>query len=111
MLFSFIVVSFLGVAAAQNSTGPTFNRLDENNAALLVTDHQLGLTTIVRDYDPIVFRNQIIAHAAIGNLFDLPTILTTSADTGPNGQLPKEIVDVGPSFFFPLPFLCWEQRG
>jgi hypothetical protein len=26
-----------------------------------------------------------MAHAAIGQIFDLPVILSTSADTGPNG--------------------------
>jgi hypothetical protein len=36
----------------------------------------------VRDYSPVEFRNNILAHAALGVLFDLPTILTTSADTG-----------------------------
>lgn len=50
--------------------------------ALLVVDHQIGLSELVRDYSPVEFRNNILAHAALGVLFDLPTILTTSADTG-----------------------------
>lgn len=50
----------------------------------------------VRDYDPTVFRNNIIAHAAIAKLFDIPIILTTSAETGPNGLLPKEISSMYP---------------
>lgn len=49
---------------------------------LLVVDHQLGLAQLVRDYSPTEFRNNILAHAALGNLFNLPTILTTSAETG-----------------------------
>lgn len=82
------------ILAALTIEGYTFTRLDKNNAALLVVDHQLGLSELVRDYDPTVFRQSIIAHAALGNLFNLPTILTTSADTGPNGALPKEVTDV-----------------
>jgi len=63
----------------------------------LVVDHQLGLSQLVRDYSTVEFRQSILAHAAIGNLFNLPTILTTSADTGPNGALPKEIINMHPN--------------
>jgi len=52
------------------------------------------LFQLVRDYQPDQFRNNILAHAAIGKVFNLPTILTTSAETGPNGPLPKEIIDM-----------------
>lgn len=37
-----------------------------------------------------------MAHAALGKLFDLPVIMTTSAQQGPNGPLPKEIVEMYP---------------
>ena len=47
-----------------------------------MVDHQTGLSELVKDYSPVEFRNNIIAHAALGKLFNLPTILTTSADTG-----------------------------
>jgi nicotinamidase-related amidase len=36
----------------------------------------------------------MIAHAAIGTVFDIPVVLTTSAEVGPNGPLPKEILDM-----------------
>ncbi|KAH8805066.1 Isochorismatase-like protein [Xylogone sp. PMI_703] len=74
--------------------GFTFPRLNKTNAVLLVVDHQLGLSTLVRDVDPTVFRQSVIGHTALGKLFNLPTILTTSADTGPNGRLPKEITEM-----------------
>lgn len=51
----------------------------------------------VRDYGPTEFRNNIIAHAGIAKLFNLPIVLTTSAETGPNGPLPKEIVEMHPT--------------
>ncbi|KAK5156464.1 hypothetical protein LTR04_005606 [Oleoguttula sp. CCFEE 6159] len=38
----------------------------------------------------------MLAHAAIGKLFNIPTILTTSAQQGPNGPLPKEIFEMYP---------------
>ena len=50
----------------------------------------------VHDYEPTEFRNNIIAHAALAKLFDLPIVLTTSAETGPNGPLPKEITNMYP---------------
>lgn len=64
---------------------------------ILVVDHQVGLFQLVRDYSPDQFKLNIIAHAAIAKLFDLPIVLTTSADTGPNGPLPKEITDMYPN--------------
>lgn len=64
---------------------------------LLVVDHQLGLFQLVRDYSPDQFRNNIIAHAAIAKLFDLPVVITSSTDTGPNGAIPKEITDMHPN--------------
>lgn len=50
-----------------------------------------------RDYEPTEFRNNIIAHAAIAKLFNIPIVLTTSAETGPNGPLPKEIIELNPN--------------
>jgi len=75
----------------------TFERIDKNNSMLLVVDHQLGLFQLVRDFGPEEYRNNILAHAAIGKVFNLPTILTTSAETGPNGPLPKEIIEMHPN--------------
>jgi hypothetical protein len=49
---------------------------------LLVVDHQLGLFQLVRDFGPDEYRNNILAHAAVGKVFNLPTILTTSAEQG-----------------------------
>lgn len=39
----------------------------------------------------------MLAHAGIGKLFDLPTIITTSSETGPNGFMPKEIMEMHPT--------------
>ncbi|KAB8231350.1 putative isochorismatase family hydrolase [Aspergillus alliaceus] len=74
-----------------------WNRLDKDNAALLVIDHQVGLAQLVRDYSTNDFRNNMLGHAAVGKAFNLPTVLTTSSDTGPNGLLLKEIRDMHPN--------------
>jgi len=74
-----------------------FERIDKDNSMLLVVDHQLGLFQVVRDFGADEYRNNILAHAAVGKVFNLPTILTTSAETGPNGPLPKEIIEMHPN--------------
>lgn len=33
-------------------------RLDKNNAAMLLVDHQTGLLSLVRDIDPDKFKNK-----------------------------------------------------
>ncbi|KAF7506707.1 hypothetical protein GJ744_011536 [Endocarpon pusillum] len=86
----------IGLIAAAAVNAYTFERLEKNNTVLLVVDHQVGLTQLVRDFAPTEFRNNVLAHAALGNLFSLPTILTTSAETGPNGPLPREIIEMHP---------------
>jgi nicotinamidase-related amidase len=75
----------------------TFSRLRKNDTVFLVVDHQLGLFSLVRDFAPDQFRSNILAHAALPKVFGIPTILTTSAETGPNGPLPKEIIEMHPN--------------
>ncbi|THH23073.1 hypothetical protein EUX98_g8103 [Antrodiella citrinella] len=78
----------------------TYDRLDKTNAMLLVVDHQEGLFQMARDQVPSAYKSSILAHAALAKVFSLPTILTTSADTGPNGPLPEEIVAMHPNSTF-----------
>ncbi len=67
------------------------NRLSPDNSALLMVDHQTGLMQLVRDYSPDEFKNNVLALADIGKLYNLPTILTTSFENGPNGPILPEI--------------------
>lgn len=71
-------------------------RLDKNNAAVLLVDHQTGLLSLVRDIDPDKFKNNVLALAAAAKYFNLPTILTTSFEDGPNGPLVPELVEMFP---------------
>lgn len=54
----------------------------------------------MRDYNTNDFRNNILGHAALGNVFNLPTVLTSSSDAGPNGLMLKEIIDMHPNATF-----------
>ena len=66
-------------------------RLDKGNAAVLMVDHQAGLLSLVRDIDPDKFKNNVLALADLAAYFQLPTILTTSFEDGPNGPLVPEL--------------------
>jgi nicotinamidase-related amidase len=73
-----------------------YNRLDKDNAAVLLVDHQTGLLSLVRDIDPDKFKNNVLALAALAKYFNLPTILTTSFENGPNGPLVQELKETFP---------------
>lgn len=66
-------------------------RLDKNDAAILLVDHQSGLLSLVRDIEPDKFTNNVLALADVAKYFLLPTILTTSFENGPNGPLMPEL--------------------
>ncbi|KKC99596.1 isochorismate family cysteine hydrolase YcaC [Photobacterium halotolerans] len=71
-------------------------RLDKDNAAVLLVDHQTGLLSLVRDIDPDKFKNNVLALADMALYFKLPTILTTSFEQGPNGPLVPELKEMFP---------------
>jgi nicotinamidase-related amidase len=73
-----------------------YNRLDKDDVALLMVDHQAGLLSLVRDYDPDEFKNNVLALADIAKFFDIPTILTSSFEEGPNGPLVPELKEMFP---------------
>jgi nicotinamidase-related amidase len=73
-----------------------YTRLDKTKAAVLLVDHQTGLLSLVRDIEPDRFKNNVLAVAACGAYFKLPTILTTSFENGPNGPLVPELTQTFP---------------
>ena len=68
-----------------------YTRLDKHNAAVLLVDHQAGLLSLVRDIEPDKFKNNVLALGDLAKYFNLPTILTTSFESGPNGPLVPEL--------------------
>jgi len=71
-------------------------RLNKDDAAVLLVDHQTGLLSLVRDIDPDKFKNNVLALADLAKYFNLPTILTTSFEDGPNGPLVPELKEIFP---------------
>ena len=83
---------------------PKYRRLNKDDAAVLLVDHQCGLTALVQDYTPSEFKNSVLALADIARYFKLPTVLTTSFEEGPNGPLVPELKAMFPdSPFIPRP--------
>ncbi len=72
-------------------------RLSKDDAALLLIDHQTGLMNLVQDFSPDDFRNSVLALADIGEYYNLPTILTTSFENGPNGPIMPELKEKFPN--------------
>ncbi|DBA02139.1 TPA: LOW QUALITY PROTEIN: hypothetical protein N0F65_011206 [Lagenidium giganteum] len=58
-------------------------RLDVHSAALLLVDHQTGLLSL----------NNVLA---LANAAELPTILATSFETGPNSSILPELLEIFP---------------
>ena len=73
-----------------------YNRLNKDDAAVLLVDHQAGLLSLVRDIEPDAFKNNVLALADLAKFFNLPTILTTSFEQGPNGPLVPELKEMFP---------------
>jgi len=73
-----------------------YNRLDKDDAAVLLVDHQTGLTNLVHDFSPDDFKNNVLALGDCAKYFELPTILTTSFEDGPNGPLVPELKEQFP---------------
>ena len=75
---------------------PTYNRLNKDDAVVLLVDHQTGLISLVQDFSPNEFKNNVLALADLAKFFELPTILTTSFEQGPNGPLVPELKEMFP---------------
>ncbi|KAK8092258.1 isochorismatase [Apiospora kogelbergensis] len=74
-----------------------YERLNKNDTVFVILDLQVGLFSIARDFDPIVYRNAIYAHAEMAKVFGTPVVITSSTQMGPNGPLPQDFLDMFPS--------------
>ncbi|KAL6162863.1 hypothetical protein ACJQWK_10467 [Exserohilum turcicum] len=94
--FANLALAALTLFPAVRGDAVPWERIDKNNSLLLILDLQVGLYHVARDWDPSLYKQNIMAHAEIGKLFNLPVIMSTSADQGPNGPLPKEMLEMYP---------------
>jgi nicotinamidase-related amidase len=74
----------------------TYRRLSKDDATCLLVDHQSGLISLVQDFSPGEFKNNVLALANVARFFELPTILTTSFEDEPNGPIVPELKEIFP---------------
>ncbi len=88
------------VAAAR--TGPTWapggkrERWTPDNCVFAFIDHQTGLMNLVENTTAVTFKNYVIALAKTAKLHNVPVVLTTSAESGPNGPFVPEVARMFP---------------
>lgn len=90
-----------------------YKKLSKDEAAVLLVDHQAGLMSLVQDYAPDEFVNNVLALADLAQFFNLPTILTTSFEEGPNGPILPELKEMFPSAPYiarPGQINCWDNE-
>lgn len=76
--------------------GGTRERLTPDNCVFAFIDHQTGLMNLVDNVPPVEFKNMVIALAKTAKLHKVPTVITTSAETGPNGPFLPEVLALLP---------------
>ncbi len=87
-------------------------RLSAGEAALLMLDHQTGITAGVADIEPAAFRSNILALAKVEQNYDLPTVLSASFVDGPNGPLLSDLTSMFPGvkpIFRPGEINAWDN--
>lgn len=73
-----------------------YGRLRADNTALLMVDHQTGISNGVADMSQMEFRNNVFALAKVAKMHQLPTLFTTSQADGPNGPLLPGLKEILP---------------
>lgn len=74
----------------------SYDRLTPDNAAVLMVDHQTGLSNGIQDQSVPEFMTAVEALAKTAKSFNLPTVITTSAADGPNGPVLPVITQLLP---------------
>ena len=64
-----------------------YDTLSQDNAAVLLVDHQTGLSNGVQDQSMPEYMIAVEGLVKVAKVFNLPTVITTSAAEGPNGPL------------------------
>lgn len=80
----------------QWASGGTRSRLTPDNCVVAFIDHQTGLTNLVHNAAPGHFKSMVIGLAKTAKLHGVPTVITTSAEDGPNGPFMPEVLALLP---------------
>jgi nicotinamidase-related amidase len=70
--------------------------IDPNDAALLLIDHQSGLSQVANNTGQPASRGNIIALAKLSRIANIPTVTTKSEHDGSNGALLPDVLEINP---------------
>jgi nicotinamidase-related amidase len=68
--------------------------LSVESTVVLLLDHQVGLVDMLDEEDPQRIRENVVALARTARLLQMPVLVSTSRDWGPNGELLPELADL-----------------
>jgi nicotinamidase-related amidase len=91
----------------------SYDRLTMENAAVLLVDHQTGLSNGVQDQSASEYMTAVEGLVKTAKGFGLPTIITTSAADGPNGPVLPVITQAlpdAPIIHRPGEINAWENK-
>jgi nicotinamidase-related amidase len=106
-VFTFVAVDDGAGRAVAQSTPPQETRatwapggkrerITADNCVFAFVDHQTGLMNLVENTTAVAFKNYVIALAKTAKLHHVPVVITTSAETGPNGPFLPEVLTMFP---------------
>lgn len=90
------------VAQEPGSSSPTWapggkrERFTPDNCVFAFVDHQTGLMNLVHNAPPVEYKSLVIGLAKLAKVLKVPTVITTSAETGPNGPFLPEVLSLLP---------------
>jgi len=78
-------------AAPTWAPGGSRERLTPDNCVFAFVDHQTGLMNIVDNVKAVEFKNYVLGLGELAKIHNVPVVLTTSAEDGPNGPKIPEL--------------------
>lgn len=76
--------------------GGKHERWTAENCVFAFIDHQTGLMNLVDNVRPVEFKNIVIGLAQTAKIHGVPSVITTSAEDGPNGPFLPEVLAILP---------------
>lgn len=81
-----------GPSKAMWAQGGKRERWTPDNCVFAFVDHQTGLMNLVNDTPAVEYKNIVVGLAKLAKIHNIPSVITTSAETGPNGPKLPEIL-------------------
>jgi nicotinamidase-related amidase len=86
-----------GKASPTWAPGGKRERWTAENTVFAFVDHQTGLMNLVKDTTTVEYKNYVVGLAKLAKLHGIPSVITTSAEDGPNGPKLPEVVALLPN--------------